>query len=776
MNITKLRILITSLLLFAVFPFTLHADDEESRPVFNLGEITVRERVPSNIEESTGTSIIKREDVILRSDRTLDDSLKNIPGLQVGTHRKGHMRASIRGFDQKQITILIDGIPVNDVYSTDIDISDISVSEIEEIIVSRGAASALYGTSGGVGIINIITRKPSFPYAEARTSYGEHNSFSINASAGAPLGDFFFKTAAEYSRSDGYAVSKKLDKKKRREWFDKLVRYDLYGLEFEDLNMPAVSSYINDSGRWNHTRHRKYGFSGRIGYNIDTNNEIGISADYSFKEALTNSYQHNAISDFKNNATSWGDPLFDISSDPMNIKKAAFRNRSFVWPEIHNTSLSPYINLAFSNIKIKGDAFVTYKKAKQEKYASNDHHWPGDTTLADTALEPFLTIKEYLSWGGNLYPSVIISDINTINFALLYRYDIYNESEQALSVEKSPATAATIFGLDPYPVKRLDASQFTAAVENETKLGRINFTLGVSYDAQFFHNFKNREALYQYDDAYIVKNNPGLLGTRDSINPVAGLTFDIIEEILLFRAAGSMKTRFPDLSEYSMIVDDKRDNALKPEKSRNFSTGLEFSQPDKSRSIRIDYFRSSVKDRIEKISGGIDPPVNLGKVKSQGIETIITGGSKNLIPSADLQMTLSYTYLHTRNHDNTPEEKVNKGKYLEYTPVHQICADIRASFKTGTTLALWGYSTINQVAYAMKERPAPFPAETPFSTKYFEPVRLHDPLMVNAKVSQKFADNFEIHILCRNILDDYNADPFIPGPGRTFYIGGSIEL
>ncbi|MFA5518256.1 MAG: TonB-dependent receptor plug domain-containing protein [Spirochaetota bacterium] len=770
------KIKITSILIFSILIFNASAEEQNTVPIFNLGEITVKERVPSNIEESTGTSIIKREDIILRSDRTLDDSLKNIPGLQVGTHRKGHMRASIRGFDQKQITILIDGIPVNDVYSTDIDISDISVSEIEEIIVSRGAASALYGTSGGVGIINIITRKPSFPYAEARASYGEHNSFSINASAGAPLGNFFFNTAAEYSRSNGYAVSKKLNKKKRREWFDKFVRYDLYNLEFEDLNMPAVESYINDSGKWNHTEHRKYGFSGRLGYNIDINNEAGITADYSYKEALTNSYQHNAISDFKNNATSWGDPLFDISSNPMDIKKAAFRNRSFVWPQIHNTSLSPYINLTFKNIKIKGNTFVTYKNAKQEKYASNDHTWPGDTTLADTALEPFLSKKEYLSWGGNLYPTVVISKINTVNFALLYRYDIYNESEQALSAEKSPATAATIFGLDPYPVKRLDASQFTAAVENETKLGRLNFTLGVSYDTQFFHTFKNREALYQYENAYIVKNNPGLLGTRDSINPVAGLTFDILDEIILFRAAGSMKTRFPDLSEYSMIVDDKRDNALKPEKMRNFSTGFEFSQPDKNNSIRIDYFISNAKNRIEKISGGIDPPVNLGKVESQGIETIITGELKDIFSFVNISMTLSYTYLHTRNHDNTPEEKVNKGKYLEYTPVHQICADIRARFKTGTTLTIWGYSTINQIAYAMKERPQPFPAETPFSTKYFEPVHLHNPVMLNVKIIQKLGENSEIYLLCKNLLDDYNTDPFIPEPGRTFYIGGGIEL
>ena len=30
--------------------------------------------------------------------------------------------------------------------------------------------------------------------------------------------------------------------------------------------------------------------------------------------------------------------------------------------------------------------------------------------------------------------------------------------------------------------------------------------------------------------------------------------------------------------------------------------------------------------------------------------------------------------------------------------------------------------------------------------------------------------------MCKNLLDDYNADPFNPGPGMTWYFGGSAEF
>lgn len=748
---------------------TVSIDEKKS----SQDTIIIRGRPVSNIENASTKTAIGRDDVIEHSDKTLDDSLKNVPGLQVGMHRKGSVRASFRGFDQNRIAILIDGVPVNDVYSSDIDISNIPVSEVSEIIVTRGAASALYGTAGGVGIIDIITRKPEYLYAESKAEYGAHRNIFLSASTGGPAGNFFYRASGEYSHSGGYEVSAKLDSKTRRKWFDKLVRYDLYGLDYNDVLLPAKEEYINDTGLWDHTGHTRYGVSTAAGYIFPGKSETGFRADYSFKTAKTNSFQANALSNYKESTGIWSDPVFDVTSDPMDIKNAAFRNRSFLWPEIHNVNFSPYLNLVLGSIKLKTGAFVSYRKAVLDKYASTDHSWPGDTVLADTELEPFHEIKEYMSCGVNLTSLWELANWNRLSFAILYRYNIYNESEQAISAELSPATAATLFGLDPYPVKRLDDSTFTAAVEDEFNFKRVSLSFGISYDAQFFHSFKNREALYQFEDAYIVKNDSSLLGTKDSINPVAGITITPVDDLLILRGAFSAKTRFPDLSEYSQIVDDKRDNGLKPERAYNLNGGIELLFFDRRFSARTDYFFSRVKNRIEKISGGIDPPVNIGEVRSQGIEEIVTFNGIELPSYARLCLDFSYTYIHARNLDDTHEEKVNRGELLENVPVHQICADIKIIFTTGTTLSLWGYSTINQIAYAMKRRPA---TGDPYTTDYFEAVRLHDPVIVNIKLTQKIFRSYEMYLMCKNVFDDYNADPFNPGPGRIFYVGGSAHL
>lgn len=768
-----IKFIITIIIIICQMNAYAEESSEQNEKIKSFPPLIIRGKEIKKIEEASTKTAIRRDDVKEHSDKTLDDSLKNIPGLQVGTHKKGHVRATFRGFDQNRVAILIDGIPVNDIYSTDIDISNIPVSGIEEITVIRGAASALYGTMGGVGIINIITRKPYAAFCEGKAEYGEHRNLFLTASAGAPLENLFFTVTGEYSHSNGYEVSKKLDKDKRREWFDKLIRYDLFGLSYDDVNLPAKDDYINDRGLWDHTEHDRYSVSGKAGFLFLHKSEAGINADYSYKTGKTNSYQANTISNYKESTGTWADPVFDVTSDPMNIKKAAFRNRSFVWPEIYNVNVSPYLNLSLNMFKVKSNLYFSYRKAEQEKYASTDHSWPGDTVLADTTLEPFSEIKEYISWGGNLYPSVQLAWWNRLNFGFLYRYNTYRESEQAISAEESPAIAATIFGLDPYPVKKLEVSYFTAAVEDEISFGRVNFSAGISYDIQFFDTFKHREALYQFDDAYIVEEDSSLLGTKDSFNPVAGLTYNAIKDFLLLRGAASVKTRFPDLSEYSMIVDDKRDNALKPERAYNMNTGIELLFFDRIVSFRTDYFISRVKDRIEKIAGGIEPPVNIGEVRSQGVESILSIEGADMPGVARIFSDVSYTYIHARNLDNTHEEKVNKGELLENVPVHQICADLRIKFFTETTFSIWGYSTINQVVYAMKSRPE---TGDQYSTDYFKAVKLHDPVMINVKISQKVFYNYEMYAMCKNIFDDYNADPFIPGPGRTFYAGCSAEF
>lgn len=91
---------------------------------------------------------------------TLAEALGYLPGIHVrrGKRQEAYVRA--RGLRQREVLILIDGIPVNSPYSGQFDLDRIPVSHVERIVYSKGAASVTYGTGSPGGVINIITRAP----------------------------------------------------------------------------------------------------------------------------------------------------------------------------------------------------------------------------------------------------------------------------------------------------------------------------------------------------------------------------------------------------------------------------------------------------------------------------------------------------------------------------------------------------------------------------------------------------------------------------------------
>jgi iron complex outermembrane receptor protein len=121
----------------------------------------------------------------------------------------GYSYLSIRGFDQRRISILINGTPQNDPEDHQVywvDLSDLTAS-VENIQIQRGIGTALYGSSAIGGVINIQTidfTKQKFLNVNA--GYGDFNSkrYSLEYSTGllkygiAAYGKF------TKTRSDGY--------------------------------------------------------------------------------------------------------------------------------------------------------------------------------------------------------------------------------------------------------------------------------------------------------------------------------------------------------------------------------------------------------------------------------------------------------------------------------------------------------------------------------------------------------------------------------------------
>ncbi|HPJ43343.1 MAG TPA: TonB-dependent receptor [Spirochaetota bacterium] len=757
-----------------------YAAKKNGTKTFEMGEIVVKDRAIASIEDASTTTEITDKDIKARGEKNLGDSLQMVPGVSVYSHGKGITRFKMRGFDQDRCAILIDGIPVLD-YDSSFDISQVPVMNVSKIVVNRGVSSVLYGANGALGSMNIISKKPEKMFTSVNAEYGEHNNYTLNAANGSPIGDAYYWITGSVVNSEGYEVSGKLDKTERRKWFDKLVRYDLYGRTYDQVALTSKDAYINDTGVWNHTEYTKYQVGGKLGYNFTGKIEAGLSADYHKTEQKSNTFSSNLFSSYNDQTDTWSNPPNNAYDMTGKAKGDAFQNRAFYWPERYDFTVSPYFRGEFGDITVKANLFYYKQYTDLEGYATQDHSvamFPASVTGFPADLNHSMWTEE--SYGANLFPSWKIADWNKLNFSLMYRTEEHTSEEKAISAAESPNIWAA-HGGDAYKTKFLSADYYTIAVEDELNFSKkVEVSVGISYDAQNFTENKQLNSSFVYEDSYIAKDDSAIWGTRDSFNPAVSVVWNTIEDLLKLRAAASSKTKFPSMSAYSSIYGTtvKPDLKIDPERSYNANAGFEVTPMGKLPGIRTDYFYSRFNDKIESIwdqNAGTKAYTNIDGMVSQGIEITLSSMIEKIAGIVDISSSLSYTYTRAEQMSNDHDSNVNKGDKVENTPEHMFTADFRFDFISGTSLNIFGQHTRNQVMYAMKSVPATT-AGTPYSTDYFEAVELHNPLMLNVKVSQKLFGNFDVYAMCKNVLDDYNADPFNPGPGRMFYMGGSAEF
>ncbi len=119
--------------------------------------------------------------------------------------RGGLLSAQLQGLNDDHTLVLIDGAPLIGRIAGKLDLSRISVQNIERIEIIKGAASSLYGSEAIGGVINIITREPEDKF----TYFGNFNMGSYE-SKNAKMDLSFAKnktsllTTAEMHSADGY--------------------------------------------------------------------------------------------------------------------------------------------------------------------------------------------------------------------------------------------------------------------------------------------------------------------------------------------------------------------------------------------------------------------------------------------------------------------------------------------------------------------------------------------------------------------------------------------
>jgi outer membrane cobalamin receptor len=175
-------------------------------PVHYLGEVVVTGEKTD--KPSTAITEVTASNIEYRGATTAGEAISYVPGVWVSTGYKNSTEVRLRGFDSKQVLILVDGRPVNLPYYGSLDLSSLPVGNISKIKVIKGPAASLYGANTMGGVVNIVTKRS----AQSRTgdlilSFGEADTWNSILNFGSAIGDLDFWVSAGKSGSDGFYVS-----------------------------------------------------------------------------------------------------------------------------------------------------------------------------------------------------------------------------------------------------------------------------------------------------------------------------------------------------------------------------------------------------------------------------------------------------------------------------------------------------------------------------------------------------------------------------------------
>ncbi|MGK0389586.1 MAG: outer membrane receptor for ferrienterochelin and colicins, partial [Maribacter sp.] len=103
--------------------------------------------------------VIKKEEIELKGATNLEELLMQETGIRISQDVILGSSMSLQGLSGENIKIMIDGVPVLGRLGGNIDLSQISMDNVERVEIVEGPMAVNYGTDALAGVINIITKK-----------------------------------------------------------------------------------------------------------------------------------------------------------------------------------------------------------------------------------------------------------------------------------------------------------------------------------------------------------------------------------------------------------------------------------------------------------------------------------------------------------------------------------------------------------------------------------------------------------------------------------------
>jgi len=240
--------------LFAVILFVINLSAQEKQKdsinVNELSEVTVvtatrTERALSSLP--LPITIITSEAIAKSGVTRLNEILNEQTGIILIPDESGFEGIQMQGLDAAYTMILIDGVPLVGRSSGVLDLSRVSVGNIERIEIVKGASSALYGSEAMGGVINVITKRPKKDIVEGSLSYryATFNTNDANANILWKKKKFSANLFTNFYSTDGYDLDKTTVLKNVESFYNYTIQPKLYYDFSENLKLTLSNRFYN---------------------------------------------------------------------------------------------------------------------------------------------------------------------------------------------------------------------------------------------------------------------------------------------------------------------------------------------------------------------------------------------------------------------------------------------------------------------------------------------------------------------------------------------------
>jgi outer membrane receptor protein involved in Fe transport len=617
----------------------LYAAPAEDGDVFTLGEIVVTgERLVK--ESPTTISIVTADDISKQNAKDLGEALSLVPGVYFHHGRsKGEFYITLRGFEQTNVLILLDGVPIYQPYEGLVNLEDIPVQNIAEIKVIKGLSSPLYGANAMAGVINIITKKGSVePSATLSYQVSDYNTHHLELSHGWTVGKLSYFIAASHKESDGFRMAD-----------DFYLPSDiLHSMSIAPSSIPH-EPIPHDAGKRLNSDYKRDAVTLSSNLDITQKNKLGLSFEY-----YNDEYGIAPVSIYRETRRSGGTayyyPRYWRFDD---------------WDRYVINLIDEYQVTDSLRLKFRGfyDDYTSALNAYDDSsYTTQDR---------DSGAPSFDSEYDDHNSGFNLYGFWQGISKNDIRFGFSYKRDVHEETSSLTDFRT-----------------RLVSGTYSSGLEDViTILDNLALSLGASYDV-----FKQKERHQE---------TGGEMGDDlHSFSPQIGISWDISPALNLFASAGR-KIRFPTMRNLYAdgIIGPQGDPDLEEERSYSYELGGNWLINDNV-TLKSALFYNNIRGLInfDNQSGRFE---QYSKARTYGFE-ISTQAQIGSNLTAQLGYTYTKAEnngsIITIENEFLPD-LVYVPDEIPYRPKHKFDIDLVQSFNFGMKVYVNGSYIADQVFY-----------------------------------------------------------------------------